>query len=237
MMKTKANCRACNKKVAASGSKKHITQCAKVQTFLESKENLTPGFLLKVVDYFAPDVYWMYITAPKNMNLDQLDVFLRKLWLECCGHLSQFDLTADKTRGYSSLEPDDFMHNFEGGSVLDVGSKKKHRLIGDVTQVGDTFSYTYDMGSSTMLKFQTISEIDCPADRFIIVMRNENPAATCGLCEQPAEVMCSYCDHALCEECKTSNHSCKNAFLLPLVNSPRAGVCGYDGPSVEEGQD
>ena len=247
--KTKAQCRACQKRVASSGSKKHVLQCKHITSFLQSKVGeQVPGYLMKVCAQYQPDTYWMYITAPADMNLEQLDRFLRKLWLECCNHLSEFQFPStratieqrimNRMMGIENAD-DDLEDTFEEemSDKFDVGSKKKLRLIGDVAKLDDTFNYIYDFGSSTYLKFTPISKVHCPANKFIIVMRNDSPDDPCGLCDSPAVGVCTYCDHALCEQCKTSNHFCKDAHILPILNSPRAGVCGYDGPGVEEDQD
>jgi len=34
--------------------------------------------------------YWMHLELPANATLEDLDSFLRDIWLECCGHLSAF---------------------------------------------------------------------------------------------------------------------------------------------------
>ena len=40
---------------------------------------------------YEPD-YWLHLEAPASMTLEDLDNFLRGIWLECCGHLSMFDI-------------------------------------------------------------------------------------------------------------------------------------------------
>ncbi len=40
--------------------------------------------------------YWMHLKAPTNMTLKGLDAFLRRTWLECCGHLSAFTIRGKK---------------------------------------------------------------------------------------------------------------------------------------------
>jgi len=35
-------------------------------------------------------VYWLDIEATADAALSKLDAFLRRIWLECCGHLSMF---------------------------------------------------------------------------------------------------------------------------------------------------
>jgi hypothetical protein len=39
-------------------------------------------------------MYWMHIEIPANATLQDLDDFLRQIWLECCGHLSSFEIGA-----------------------------------------------------------------------------------------------------------------------------------------------
>ena len=41
-------------------------------------------------------MYWLHIEIPAKATLEDLDHFLRAVWLECCGHLSSFDI-ADET--------------------------------------------------------------------------------------------------------------------------------------------
>lgn len=67
----------------------------------------------------------------------------------------------------------------------------------------------------------------------IVMARNEPPALTCRICGQPASSVISSSEYespseiALCENCaKNSEHADE---LLPIVNSPRVGVCGYCG--------
>ena len=47
-------------------------------------------------------LYWMELAVRADTTLRQLDDFLRGMWLECCGHLSEF--TIQGTR-YSNLAP------------------------------------------------------------------------------------------------------------------------------------
>jgi len=52
--------------------------------------------------------------------------------------------------------------------------------------------------------------------------------------EKPSETICSLCGGTTCANC-CEDHSCAvdeedTYMLMPLANSPRAGVCGYEGP-------
>ena len=34
--------------------------------------------------------YWLHLEVQGDVRLTVLDAFLRAIWLECCGHMSQF---------------------------------------------------------------------------------------------------------------------------------------------------
>jgi hypothetical protein len=58
----------------------------------------------------------------------------------------------------------------------------------------------------------------------------------CSACTKAATQICLQCAEVgageFCDAC-AGQHDCGEEMLLPLVNSPRTGVCGYCGPSVE----
>ncbi len=94
--------------------------------------------------------------------------------------------------------------------------------------------YEYDFGSTTDLTVRVVAERDedLRGQPIRILARNEPPELACATCGQPAARICSQCVWAgegwLCEEC-ARGHECGEEMLLPVVNSPRAGVCGYTG--------
>lgn len=47
-------------------------------------------FHLVVQARYAPD-YWLHLQAPGDRTFGELDSVLRRLWLECCNHLSAFE--------------------------------------------------------------------------------------------------------------------------------------------------
>jgi hypothetical protein len=116
--------------------------------------------------------------------------------------------------------------------------------LGKVLKVGTKFSYTYDFGSSTYLSLKVIAEregamtnVNEDDDDIVQIMsRNEEPVIPCRSCGKPAtRVVPGYYSvslGALCDTCKLEGDE-KNYFsgeeLLPIVNSPRVGVCGYTG--------
>ncbi len=72
----------------------------------------------------------------------------------------------------------------------------------------------------------------------LIMARNEAPKLTCHICGKPATQVPSlseYTSLASVALCDTHAKKAEDAdMLLPIVNSPRTGICGYDGDNEEE---
>ncbi len=106
-----------------------------------------------------------------------------------------------------------------------------------VLQVKQKFTYEYDFGSTTELNLKVISEREGVAlegeddDTVFVLARNVAPAILCKVCGKPArKVVSGYFnveENAYCNRC--ANRSEDAEMMLPIVNSPRVGVCGYTG--------
>lgn len=69
--------------------------------------------------------YWMRLEIPVGTTLAELDLFLRHIWLECCSHLSAFNI-----RGESyCIEPDD-----------DYYDKDMRASLARVVNIGEYFN-------------------------------------------------------------------------------------------------
>ncbi len=109
--------------------------------------------------------------------------------------------------------------------------------LGKVLKVGQKFSYEYDFGSTTELNLRVISEREGvvregeEGDPITILARNEPPIILCKVCGKPAtQVAGGYYNvegNAYCNKC--ARRSKDADMMLPIVNSPRVGVCGYTG--------
>ena len=70
-----------------------------------------------------------------------------------------------------------------------------------------------------------------PLKKIELLARNNMPDFRCK-CGKPATDVCTEClwegNGFLCEKCAKS-HECGEDMLLPVVNSPRMGMCGYTG--------
>ena len=107
--------------------------------------------------------------------------------------------------------------------------------LDQVLHPGQTCSYEYDFGSTTELTVKVIleQEVDMKGKTIQVLARNNLSMIPCDVCGGPATNTCSQCIYEedkgyLCDAC-AKDHECGEEMLLPRVNSPRAGVCGYTG--------
>ena len=122
-----------------------------------------------------------------------------------------------------------------------MADRRMNVAIGRVLAPGSTFSYEYDFGTTTELTGKIVSALSRTNARLIgkpiqVLARNDSPGITCLSCGKNATQVCSECIYSgegcLCEEC-AKEHECGEEMLLPIVNSPRVGMCGYIGPATE----
>lgn len=217
-IKTKGKCPKCGKMYAAAQAGSHLLSCV-LHTSTQHSQPMTEGYLIRISGEELPSTYWIFATIPKNGSLKLLDTFLRDTWLECCGHLSEFTING---RSYFSRT--------ESG----YPSQSMKKQIGQLLSLGSICEYRYDMGSSTYLLIQVIAEIqDCPQKKVTLLMQNESPDFSCESCKKTATLICAQCLNKMCLPC-SKRHSCvvkerEDYMLMTLVNSPRTGVCGYEG--------
>ena len=219
-------CTFCQREFSKSAMTRHLASCeqrAAIHTEAGShqKAQKTRAFHLVVEGYRLP-MYWMHLEVPAETTLATLDRFLRATWLECCGHLSAF------TIGGVRYSVDAAIYEW------DTGSKNMQARLDQVLHPGQMCSYEYDFGSPTELTLKVISEREVLAKKkaIEILARNNLPLVPCDVCGNPATNICTQCIYedmgCLCDVC-AKDHECGEEMLLPMVNSPRAGVCGYTG--------
>jgi hypothetical protein len=94
--------------------------------------------------------------------------------------------------------------------------------------------YTYDFGSSTLLDLLIVGQRPAPAPTWPAVRmlaRNDPIEWPCTICNTTAVEVCRECDSAFYCSKHAGSHSCGEEWMLPVVDSPRMGVCDYTGPS------
>jgi hypothetical protein len=111
-----------------------------------------------------------------------------------------------------------------------------------VLKVGQKFSHEYDFGSTTYLNLKVMAEREGHVyegdDPVTILACNVPPAFLCRVCGKPATQVASggyydVEDEVYCDECARK----KRVDTLPIVNSPRMGVCGYTGDAEWNGSE
>jgi hypothetical protein len=197
---------------------RHVSQCA----YPDVKD--TAAVTQIRVD--APGTpFWLDLDVKSNATLRQLDEFLRHIWLECCGHLSSFEMGHTRyvvamSGGFFGPEPDERSMNT--------------RMSASLPPVGSMFSHEYDYGSTTQLRLKVVAHRQAPSRRESVrlLARNKEPIWTCTECGEIASAVCGYCiyeGNAFACNAHVEDHKCGDEAMLPVVNSPRMGVCGYTG--------
>jgi hypothetical protein len=216
-------CNLCGGTFGKGGMTRHLRACrerrAAGETPLAGPEMRQGRVFHIVVGQRGSSQYWMHLDVPATATLSDLDRFLRRTWLECCGHMSAFEIAG--VRYYSEL-------------VDGLDGEAMYVYLGKLLAPGVKFYHEYDFGTSTDLALSVASEREDLTDgRSIRVLaRNDAPEFLCGLCGNLATFVCVQCVNedggSLCDACARV-HLCDEGALLPVVNSPRVGVCGYTG--------
>jgi hypothetical protein len=168
-------------------------------------------------------MYWMHLDVTASTTLATLDRFLRDTWLECCGHLSAFEIGGVRYAVDAGMDD---------GWGMDEKSMRVR--LDRVFSPGQSCSYEYDYGTTTELKLKVIAEREAEArgKAIGVLARNTPPVILCEECGKPATNVCSQCIFDgkgwLCDDC-VEDHECGEEMLLPVVNSPRVGMCAYTG--------
>jgi hypothetical protein len=220
-------CQVCQGTFSKQAMPRHLTKCLDAQeaaaTVPSKKAPKRVKLFHLLVQSPGAKEYWLHLEMPATATLRKLDDFLRDIWLECCGHLSafhiggtQFSVMTAKEAGQPWYTPD-----WCEERNMDV-------QVGKVFSPGMKFSYEYDFGSTTALELRVLGEREGTAswkEPVRLLARNEAPTIPCEHCEKPAVWIDTEEGLWLCEECIAEADEC----ALPVVNSPRAGVCGYTG--------
>lgn len=213
-------CYLCNDTFSHEAMTRHLKACREAHPGPlpgKERERTVRVFHLVIEGRHLPH-YWLHLEVPADATLIHLDSFLREIWLECCGHLSAF-----------SIGKDTFNVAPEG-----PGERGMNMALSDVLRVGTVFYHEYDFGTTTELRLRVIGERQGIVRRKAVqvLARNNPPPTPCHGCGKTATQVCGICiwedEGWLCDTCAAS-HKCGEDMLLPVVNSPRVGMCGYTG--------
>lgn len=92
---TKGKCLFCSKLYSKAGFTRHLKTCKDQKVFFDTHYKKIKRekklYYLAIYAKYDPE-FWMHILIDGKQALDILDNFLRNIWLECCGHLSEFKI-------------------------------------------------------------------------------------------------------------------------------------------------
>lgn len=218
----RGKCQYCGEETAKAGMSRHLEKCenrAQVIQIAEAGSQLEETLWhIRVQDAYAKD-FWLDLEMRGSASLEKLDSYLRAIWLECCGHLSQFTVG--------------------GWGGREVG---KARKADDIFRKEPDLLHLYDFGTTSETAIHVVdSRKGKPTTKHPIALmsRNNMPERICQTCGKPAVYLCMECliegdvdeNPFLCEEHAEDHPHTDYGEPMPLVNSPRVGMCGYEGPA------
>ena len=233
-------CRLCGKSFIKRGLSRHLIACHRHELLGGRDDNGAGHSLLLHVEGAYQPQYWLYLEVSPNADWIDLDMVLRRIWMECCGHLSDFEFPGRHWLGLANDRPTFPERAAAAGTIQEPGEDETDASTDPVatTPPGTRWRYHYDFGSTTTLNLKAVARLTAvprgPSVR--LLARNEPPDLRCVHCGGTATQICANCNWRgrgwLCTAC-AKRHRCGAESLLPLTNSPRTGVCAYSGPSIE----
>jgi hypothetical protein len=218
---SRGQCTFCGYETTKGAMSRHLASCAQRKTRIADAEQRAGSqeelFYLRMQDAWHGD-FWLDVEIRGTATLKQIDSYLRAIWLECCGHLSQFSVG--------------------GWSGKEIG---KGRRVDAVFRNGVELTHIYDFGTSSETRIKMVGQREgAPLTKhpMVLMARNLMPQADCIECGQPATRLCTECLieedvwGVLCEQHAKSHPHENYGEPIELVNSPRLGMCGYEGPAT-----
>ena len=182
-IKSEGKCLFCEEKINNEMINRHL------DAHLNEKANESvagKSFLLKVESNpkWNSIPFFLSLWVDGEAKLEAIDLVLRKIWLECCGHLSAF---------------------------IDPKKRKK--------ELGEEYCKALEL---------RIDGQEKEAEKI-----------------KPAMSICSVCffnkNAVFCVKCAQMHaKDCYDFFeyaIMPVVNSPRMGICGYEGGLIDKKRD
>jgi hypothetical protein len=190
-------CYICKKKFGKVKIHEHYIDCIKLKYKDES------GIIVFMNSYsnISNNNYYFYLKIGINSTLKDLDKFIKKEWVECCGHLSCFN-----DINYKKINMNKKINELYNQNIL----------------------YTY--GTETVVNIFIDSSLNCMSEKdkkIEILVQNEKPFIKCKLCDFDSKYILN--NDTLCEKCK-DNGIDKYTFgddIYLINNSPRIGLCDY----------
>jgi len=252
-IKSKGVCVFCTKEFAKAGITRHLNTHL-INPQKPGTEGKSYHLRIEPDTRWGATPYFLNVLVNGTSTFEELDDFLREIWLECCGHMSSFSDPKhqrgegmwDIMEAYDLLDEgkiDEYEHIMSNAK----GEIPKRKNFQEVLYEGMKLRYEYDFGSTTELQLVVLKELPYTAKGIELLSRNEPLKIMCDSCgKKPAQVLCSVCagyenEAFFCKDCaKKHKRTCKDFAdyaALPVVNSPRTGICGYEGGVIDTERD
>jgi len=215
-------CACCGEELGKRAMLTHFDKCPKRKESLRLAESsdrpVETLWRIRVQDAYDSQ-FWLDLEMHGSATLEALDKYLRAIWLECCGHMSKFTIG--------------------GWGGRDIAKTRKADAIFQPELV---LRHLYDFGTTSETDIHVIGSRQGKATTrhpIALLARNKMPVMECNECGQPAAWLCLECLYEaeefgtwfLCNEHVKGHPHDEYGEPLALVNSPRLGMCGYEGPA------
>jgi hypothetical protein len=217
---SKGKCAYCEVELAKSAMTKHLPACPQRLEIIaraeQQKSKAETLYHLRVQAEYL-NQFWLDLEMRGAATLEDLDQYLRAIWLECCGHMSQFSVG-----GW-------------GGREL-----SKKQTVSKVFKPDLELTHIYDFGTESVTLIKTVGVREgkpTTSHPIALLARNVTPEAPCIECGQQASWLCMECMieeekwGVLCNKHAEDHPHSEYGEPVHLVNSPRMGLCGYEGPA------
>ena len=213
-------CLLCKTSIGRTAMLRHSMECLKKSGWPESDK---PSYVIRV-DGFHTKVFWLLVLARHDATLDDLDGLLRDVWVECCGHLSAFNIYGRSFSSHSDV--DGFDEDDESGLSVPLD---------EVIGPDSAFTYEYDFGSTTKLKLSVVgvSPVSPENRPLVLIARNDRLEIPCYFCKGKGEYLVTdWPDNpyqiVICRDCtKKKVDALEQEYVVVFPDSPRAGTCDY----------
>jgi hypothetical protein len=209
-------CSYCGEEVAKQSIGKHLEKCAKRQAAVTVATGTAETLFYLRAECAFHKGFFLDLEVRGSATLEDIDKYLRAIWLECCGHMSEFAYEAWRDTIDSS------------------------RKVESVFKTRKQVTHLYDMGSTSETTLRVVAERKAAPTTprpLVLMVRNKIPETECDECEKPSCWMCNECLAeegewvTLCDDCLEPHGHMTDYAPTLLVNSPRLGMCGYTGPA------
>lgn len=218
---SRGTCFFCGETIFKRSITNHLEKCTKrleaIQAAGSGSQAQDKLWHLRVQDVYIKE-YWLDLEMVGSASLEKLDFYLRAIWLECCSHLSKFTIG--------------------GWGGKEIG---KTRKANNIFESGLVLRHLYDYGTTSETDIKVVNfRIGARISKnpIYLMARNLPPVAHCQECGKPAAWLCIECisetdtSGLLCDEHKEEHPHDNYGEPMRIFNSPRVGMCGYDGPAM-----